>query len=248
MKCVVLALLAAPLFAATIPAGTEIEVRLTDKVASEATAPQNAVHAVVIAPVVVDGKIVLPAGPTVTGAVKLAKATSDKDRAQLQLVFNEITDGKVKAPVQSVVSGLENARESVDEKGVITGIDASQAYGSRLNQGIAKLEGNEKFSALAAILQGAKETLNIQNVNANIDYDAGVELTIKLTAPLNWTGATAGPEAKLGPFPNEAELPALVNRQPFRTVAANPPKPSDMTNLMFIATEAELRAAFEKAG
>jgi hypothetical protein len=248
MKYVVVMLVAGPLFAATIPTGTEMEVRLTDKVASEATTPQTSIHAAVIAPVVVDGKIVLPAGPTLNGSVKLARAASDNERAQLQMVFTEITDGKVKAPVQSIVSGLENARESVDEKGVITGIDAAQAYGSRLNQGIAKLEANEKLSALGAILQGAKQTLKIQEVNPNVDYDAGVEFTVKLTAPLNWTGATTGPEAKLRPFPDEAELPGLVNRQPFRTVAANPPKPSDMTNLMFIGTEAEVRAAFEKAG
>jgi hypothetical protein len=43
-------------------------------------------------------------------------------------------------------------------------------------------------------------------------------------------------------------LSRLVNRQPFRTVAENPPRPSDMTNIMFLATEEELRAAFEKAG
>lgn len=249
MKFAVLPLLfGACLFAATIPAGTEIGIRLTDKVASEVATPQNSIHAVVIAPVVVGGKIVLPAGPTLTGSVKMAKPVADKDPAQLQLVFDEIGDGKVKTPLQAVVSALENARETVDDKGVITGIDAGSAYGTRLNQGIAKLEANDKLSALAAILQGAKETLKIQDVNPNIDYDPGVELSIRLTAPLNWTGVTTGPEAKLQPFLRESELPALVNRQPFRTVAANPPRPSDMTNLMFIGTEAELRAAFEKAG
>src|SRR5947209_13696922 len=173
MKSIVLTFLTWRLFAATIPAGTEMEVRLADKVASESPVSQTAIHAFVIAPVLVDGKIAIPAGPTLTGSVKLAKAASDKDRAQLQLVFNEISDGKLKAPIEAVVSRLENARESVDDKGVITGIDASQAYGSRLNQGIAKLEASEKLSALATILQGAKETLKIQNVNANVDYDAG---------------------------------------------------------------------------
>ena len=40
----------------------------------------------------------------------------------------------------------------------------------------------------------------------------------------------------------------LVNSQPFQTFAENPPKPSDITNLMFIGTEEKLRAAFEAAG
>ena len=247
MKFAFLAVLIAPAFAAQIPAGTEISIRLNDKVSSEVTTPQT-FHATVIAPVVLNDKVVLPAGPVLSGSVKLAKAATGTDRAQLQLVFSEISDGKVKVPVAATVSGLENAREALDDKGVITGIDPSQAYGSRLNQGIAKLETNEKFSALATILQGAKQTLKIGDVNANIDYDAGVELTLKLTAALNWTGSTTGPEARLQPFPNEASLADLVNRQPFRTVAAKPPKPSDMTNIMFIGTEEELRAAFEKAG
>src|SRR5207249_8951250 len=38
------------------------------------------------------------------------------------------------------------------------------------------------------------------------------------------------------------------NGQPFRTIAENPPRPSDLTNIMFLATGEELRTAFEKAG
>src|SRR5262249_1202641 len=107
---------------------------------------------------------------------------------------------------------------------------------------------NEKFAGLAAIIQGAKQTLKIQDVNANIDYDAGVELTLKLTAPLNWTGSTQGAEAKLQPVTNESALADLVNRQPFRTAAANPPRPSDMTKIMLIGSDNQIREAFEKAG
>jgi hypothetical protein len=248
MRFIAALLMASPVFAAQIPAGTEIIIRLNDKVASQVTTPQLSIRATIVAPVVLDGKVLLPAGPILNGSVKLARAYSEKERAQLQLVFTEITDGKVKGSISAIVSAVENARETVDDKGIITGIDASQSYGMRLSQGIAKLEANEKFSALATILQGAKQTLKIGDVNANVDYDAGIELILKLSAPLDWKGATAGPEARLQPFPDEASLGDLVNRQPFRTVAANPPKPSDMTNLMFIGTEEELRAAFTKAG
>lgn len=40
----------------------------------------------------------------------------------------------------------------------------------------------------------------------------------------------------------------VVVATPFRTVAQNPPNPSDMTNLMFIAEAEELKAAFAAAG
>ncbi len=245
---VLLVLIACPLFAARIPAGTELEIRLTDKIASETMHPHDPVHAVLIAPVMIDGRVALPLMANLTGEVKQARGASDAGRAQLELVFNRIGSGNYNAPMAAVVTQVENARETVDDKGVITGIDASTAYGSRLNEGISKLQNNDRFAGLAAILQTAKQGLKIEDVNPNIDYDAGAEVDLKLTAPLDWQGPTAGPESNLEPFPNEAALAELVNREPFRTVAQNPPRDSDITNLMFIGTEEQLRAAFEKAG
>jgi hypothetical protein len=132
--------------------------------------------------------------------------------------------------------------------GLITGIDGAETYASRINQGIAKLQNSDKFSGLAGLIGGVKQALKIQDANPNIDFDAGVEFTLRLTQPLDWRGPINGPGSDLQPFPNEAALIDLVNRQPFRTVAADPPRPSDITNIMFLGTEQELRTAFEKAG
>jgi hypothetical protein len=239
---------AARTYATPIPAATELSIRLSDKIASESTTPQGPIHAVLISPVVIEGKIVLPMGAQLTGALRQARAASDADRAQLQVVFTQIGDGAYTTNLSAVVSVLDNARETVDDKGVITGIDVAKTYSSQLGEGIAKLQANDRFAALGGLIQGVRETLSIGDANPNIDYDAGAELTLKLTQPLDWQGPTQGAEAKLTAFPDERALVDLVNRQPFRTVAERPPRPSDMTNLMFIGTEAELRAAFEKAG
>ncbi len=118
-------LLAAQAFAARVPAGTELSVRLVDKVATETTKPSAAVHATVIAPVIVEGAIAIPAGAQLDGTVKQVKAATDNDPAQLELVFTEIHDGAVRAKLSAVVAALDNARESVDDKGVITGISPS---------------------------------------------------------------------------------------------------------------------------
>jgi hypothetical protein len=184
----------------------------------------------------------------ITGEVKQARGATDAGRAQLELAFTRIGAASYQTSMSTQVTEVENARETVDEKGVIIGIDASTSYGGRLNEGISKLENNERFAGLAGILQAAKQGLKIENVNPNIDYDPGAELMLKLTAPLDWQGPTAGPESNLEPFPNETALADLVNREPFRTVAQSPPRPSDLTNLMFIGNEDQLRAAFEKAG
>lgn len=245
--CTAIVAATAPLWAVQIPAGAELSIRLTDKAASDKPLPQL-VHALLIAPVIADGKIALPAGARLTGAVKQAKAATDKDPAQLQMVFTEITDGKARAAITAVMSGLENARESIDDKGLITGITPNDTFSARIDQGISKLQNSDRFAGLASLIQGAKQALNVGDADPNIDYDAGSEFTLKLTQPLDWRGTDQGPTAKLLPFPNQGQLYDLVNRQPFRTMAQSPAKPSDMTNLMFLATEDELRAAFGKAG
>jgi hypothetical protein len=73
-------------------------------------------------------------------------------------------------------------------------------------------------------------------------------MTVRLTAPLEVASPAAGATPKLAPISDEAGLLALVEKQPFQTVAQQPPKPSDITNLMFIAVEPTLRKAFEAAG
>ena len=236
------------LLAVEIPSGTELSIRLTNKVASEAPAPHPEVHAVLIAPVIANGNVALAAGAELTGTVKQGKAATDKDPAQLQIVFTAISDGAAHADISAVMTGLDNARETIDGTGLITGIAPNDTFTSRIDQGITKLQGSDKFAGLAGLVAGAKQVLNIQDANPNIDYDAGAEFTLRLTEPLNWRGTPLGPTSKLTPFPNESGLVDLVNRQPYRTIAEEPPRPSDITNLMFLGTEDELRSAFAKAG
>jgi hypothetical protein len=234
--------------AVQIPAGAELSIRLTDKVASEAPSPPAAIHAVLIAPVIVDNQVAISAGAQLTGTVKQAKAATANTPAQLQLVFSTLTNAPQQAAISAVVSGIDNARESVDAQGLITGIAPNETFSSRIDQGIDKLQANDRLAGLAGLITGVKQVLKIDDANPNIDYDAGSELTLRLTQPVEWTAGDHGPTTRLQPFPNQDGLVSLVNRQPYRTVAQKPPRPSDITNVMFLATEAELRAAFNKAG
>ncbi len=239
---------AAHVVAVQIPAGTELSIRLLDKVASETSKPQTPVRATLIIPVIEGGKVALPFGVQLTGEIKQAKPAADKDQALLELTFTQIGMGTYRTSLSAIVSALDNSREMVNDQGVITGINGSEAYGARIDQGIAKLQNSDRFASLAGIIQGAKQALKIQEVNANIDYDPGVEMVVKLIRPLDWLGPVQGSESKVMAFPNQQALVALVNDQPFRTLAENPPRPSDITNIMLVATEPELRAAFAKAG
>lgn len=230
-----------------LPAGTELEVRLKTKISSTASHAGDAVEAVLIAPVMVGAEFALPAGATLRGSVVKAVAAAKTDeRSVLLLRFQEIEAGGVKHKIEARAAAVENARESVAEDGAIQGILASETIIGRLDRGIGRV--GERYAGFADILEAAKNAV-FKPAESAIDYGPGVELTLRLTAPLQ-LGAAAGPGPAfdLRPFAGEAALVKLVSAEPFQTVAQNPPKPSDFTNLLLAGSEEQIRKAFAAAG
>jgi hypothetical protein len=76
-------------------------------------------------------------------------------------------------------------------------------------------------------------------------YEPGVEMTLELTKPLEWSGADGALNVET--VEPEQELLRLVSREPFRTTTEKS-RPSDITNLMFLGSAEEIASAFEKAG
>ena len=237
--------LAAPAFAIPVPAGTEIDLRLKTKVASNSSKAKDPIDAIVIQPVVVNGQVVIPAGATVHGSVVETKASSGPDdRAMLWIAFTELELAGAQVKLVTTVTGVGNARESVDTNGQIQGILASESISARLDAGISKV--TQRYSGLGGLLERAKGIV-LQETDANIVYEPGVELTIKLDQPLDLKPA-AGSGFKVQAPPPQSQLASLVKGQPFQTRAQTPPRPSDMTNLMFIGSQEQLQQAFAAAG
>jgi hypothetical protein len=238
---------ALPGYALEVPAGTEIEMRLTAKVSTQSSKPGEAVECVVIAPVVAGGQFVIPAGSIVRGTIEKATQSAKPDeRSLLSLRFTEITINGARNEISSQIAAVDNAREKIDDKGQINGILASETATGRLDTGIDRVA--EKYSGLGDLLRAAKNAV-LKPAETEITYDAGVELRLRLLAPLQPAGLSGpGPAAGAGPIPDENALEALVARQSFRTVAENPPKPSDITNIMLIGTEEQVQGAFREAG
>jgi hypothetical protein len=229
-----------------VPAGTQLSVRLKTKVASNLSKPKDPVEAVLIAPVLVGEQIGIPDGSTLRGEVVEAKpVTKPEDRAVLSIQFTQLQDPSgTKAKISSRMVQVDNARESLDTTGRIQGILGSETLSARMDKGLEKLGNRSK--GLADILQLAKGAL-VGEADPEIVYEPGVEMTVELTKPLNWEpGDRRGPA--LDPIPDQDALAQLVNRQPFQTTAANPPHPSDLTNLMFIGTAEQVEQAFQAAG
>ena len=229
----------------TIPAGTGLSLRLITAIGSKTSKANDPVEAVVIAPVLAGGRTVKLQGVKLTGKVKQVQPVSaSAPRAVLALEFSELVsaDGKkIKTPVQVV--HVDNARELVDPEGRINGILGSETISGRMDQGIQKVA--ERYAGLAGLLQAAKGGV-VKQSDPEIDYPAGVELEARVTRDFqcDFTGSVAAP----GPVTPEADLSQLVNALPFQTMAENPPKPSDITNLMFIGSEQAIAAAFKAAG
>lgn len=233
----------------TIPAGTELHIRLTNQVSSDQPSGRS-VSAVVVAPVYLNGALAMDFGATLKGKTADAAAAvaaadgATEQPAKLRLQFDHIeSPSSGSRPLKAVLSEVDNARETVDESGLIVGIKASETYESRMNQGIGKLA--TRNSQLAQILTGVENAI-VKKVDPSVTYKAGTDLTLKLTGNLDWV-PPSNPSSVAGISPPD-QLAALVNLEPFRTVAEKPPSPSDMTNLMFIGTLEQVSNAFKSAG
>lgn len=235
-----------------VPSGTIMTVRLTAPVSSQDPSGRP-VQAVLTVPVNVNGVTAIAAGAKITGktadvkaapAASTGAAASAAQAATLRLSFDKIqfTDGhSEKLPAQ--LSGVDNARESIGSDGLITGILASETWYGRMNSGIAKVENSHP--GLAGILGSVRDSF-VKQVDASINYPAGVDMQIKLTSDLKCT--PPGNPPILPAIQPADQIARLVNTEPNRTTAGDPPKPSDLTNLMFIGSDQELEAAFKAAG
>ncbi len=203
-----------PAFGLTVPAATEIQIRLKTKVATATSKAKDPVEAVVIAPVMVDGQFLIPAGALVRGTVeKASQSTKPDERSTLVLAFSEIEIAGAKLKLASRVAGVENAREKIDDQGQITGILASETISGRIDAGLSKLA--ERASGFADLLGTVKKAV-LKEPESDIVYDSGVELALSLTAPLELKAASGpGPAANLTPISGERALADLVNRLAF---------------------------------
>jgi LssY-like putative type I secretion system component LssY len=231
------------------PTKMEMDIRLTSKIASNSSKAGDSVEAVVLAPTRVESKIVIPPGTKLSGKVKEVKSTGGKadQRAYLLLEFNQLEgSGDKKIKLTTKVISVDNARETVDDKGGIVGILTSETWASKMDEGLGKMGG--KLAALADLLGLAKKAV-IKDPDPEITYSPGVEMTLQITNKPDLSSLAAASGGYKGePGAPDPELTKLVNAEPFQTIAEKPPKPSDMTNLMFVGSQEQVEAAFTAAG
>jgi len=225
--------------AVEIPAGTNLNVRLTTAASTIASRVGDKAEAILVAPIRLGDRTAFPAGAILVGTVALVTPPSDAQNAALKLEFTQLGSVKITARV----NGIDNAREVVDSTGTVQGISPKNTITGRLDQGLGKLE-TSRLSGLAQVLEAAKALL-VKNADPNIEYEAGTELSLRLLKPLTVKDA---PQTIVHFVPDDGHLRDLVLHQTAQTFASHPYRPSDVTNILFIGDLNRIREAFREAG
>jgi hypothetical protein len=229
-----------PAGAIELPIGTPLSVRLTTGVSTRASHPGDAVSSMLIAPVEIDGQTVLPAGWALRGVVSEVGRLAG--RSTLKLDFSQLVDGDDESqPIATRLASVDNSRETVADDGTILGPRPKRRLPSPVAVGLMLLVDDSPV-ALAALVAGRLVLRSKQHTE--IDYPAGVELTLDLSAALELPPPPPpDPQPALAP-----SLADLARSVPFRTEAPRRHRDADVTNLLFVGAGPQLEHVFLEAG
>ena len=233
-----------------VPPGTQLHIRLLTAIGSYASRAGDPVSAVLIAPVLSNGQVILPEGSLLSGTIKSVQRVGlgfIHENAALDLEFSSITppDG-VSLPLSSRVQEVDNGRERVNRDGSIRGVRTTSSLSYRTGGYIRTAL---QWEIHAEIAVWAIKTLLVQVPEPELYYPAGVELTLGLTTPIA-TRAPSKPAAASERLSGEesARMAALVADTPARTHTSETNRPSDLINVLFIGSREQLETAFAAAG
>ena len=233
-----------------VPAGTRLAVRLLQPLASEKTKEGDPVEAVLISPATIDKSIYIPQGTIFSGTVTDIRKLGWGFRREvpgltIQFRYAKLPDGEV-LTVHTRLDRVENARESVNEDGMIKGVRSTGTPAYAAERKIASVA---TLDPVAYLFTSVSAAAVLGFADPEIRYSAGTEVLIQFEAPV----VTSKIYPRTVPeFPSskeeEEKLFQLVRNLPFRTATKGSNKPSDITNLVFIGPADGLRRAFKAAG
>lgn len=230
-----------------VPPGMQLHVRLATPIGSFASKTGMPVSAVLIAPVVLHGEIVLPEGAALNGTVTRAQSVGfgiEHETAGLQVDFDTLVfPNGFKIPVATRLLQVDNGREQVMENGMISGVRTTSSISYRASGYIRMALALEWHASLAL---WAAKMLVVQVPEPEIYYPAGSELTLAL-ADTTVSMAQPDNEPRLTEEDSD-DLRELTARMPYRAYAVPSNRPSDLMNILLVGSRDEIEAAFLAAG
>jgi hypothetical protein len=163
----------------TVPAGTDIAMRLTQAVGSKISQSGDSFQGTVVRPVQVNGETVIPSGSEAAGHVAEAVPLGRfKGGAKLQLVLDSITIRGKKYPVTASVSRVAQGKGK-RTAGMVGG-------GAGLGAVIGAIAGGGKGAAIGALAGGGAGTAGTAFTgNKDIVLPAESQLTFKIQQPID---------------------------------------------------------------
>ncbi len=159
-----------------IPVGTEIDLRLSNRLSSGTAKVEDRVEATTLEDLTMDGRAVVPAGSVVRGVVTTVDAgTRTNRKAQMTVSFNEITANGRTYPLRSTVT------EAIESEG-LRGEAGRVGVGAGLGGLIGGLLGGFK-GALTGILIGGGGTIAATE-GKEVELAQGSVLRVRVDSPL----------------------------------------------------------------
>ncbi len=247
---VVWSLVLAPLalYAQDLPAGTNLEIRLSTPVGSRISHPGDQVQGTAIAPVSFHGQILVPQGSKLIGSIDGVKRFGfglKHVTATIRYQFHTLQlPGGNAIPVHTELLEVETAKERVDVDGTVRGIHPAASLSSSLSLATVPL----LFVAptLGVPVTAIKSVL-APSANPEIYFPPGTELIVRLTAPIGVQSAAAKP-AGIRSFSagERVEIERMLKGSAQRTREGT--RPSDLVNVLFLGSREQLDRAFHAAG
>jgi hypothetical protein len=135
-----------------VPAGTELDVRLSDALNSGTAKVEDRFEATTLVDLSVDGRVAIPAGAVMRGVVtSVEPATRTNRTARMSVSFDQVTFGGRSYPIRATVS---QALEGEGIKGEVGRVGAGAGVGAILGGILGGFKG-----AMAGILIGGGGTI-----------------------------------------------------------------------------------------
>lgn len=232
-----------------LPSGTVLEVRLMMAAGTRISAKGDPAAAVLIAPVVLGGRIVLPAGSELWGHLSHVQRLGLGFRhmtARLGFEFDSVRlpDGR-RLPLRARLSAVDTGKETVDGSGRACGITPALSVSASMAAVVLRLLLVEPVLGLPVL--GIKMVL-ARAPDPEISFSSGTELRLRLSEPLAAGNLHFGPAGAAPSGAEHAVVDQVVRSLPAREARDGAGRRSDPLNLLLIGDEAQVRRAFAGAG
>jgi hypothetical protein len=159
-----------------IPAGTELDVRMSTALNSGTAKVEDRFEATTVVDLVIDGRVLVPAGAVARGVVSSVEPGTRTNRtARMTVTFDQLTFGGHAYPIRGTVT---QAIEGTGIKGELPRAGAGAAVGAIIGGILGGVKG-----AVAGVLIGGGGTIAATE-GKEVDLPQGTVLRVRIESPV----------------------------------------------------------------